>query len=90
MTDTNTTMTRERKDPRDRGLFQRPHGSGIWWICYFDRQGKRHREKIGPSKATARDIYKQRRTEIRLEKFDPEAVARRKRPALLAEAINGT
>jgi hypothetical protein len=30
-----------------RGVFEREPGSGVWWICYFDRFGKKHREKAG-------------------------------------------
>jgi site-specific recombinase XerD len=30
-----------------RGTFERPAGSGVWWISYRDGAGKRHREKIG-------------------------------------------
>ena len=30
-----------------RGIFERPRGSGIWWVCYFDENGRKHREKIG-------------------------------------------
>jgi hypothetical protein len=26
-----------KKEPKKiRGVFERPKGSGIWWICYFD------------------------------------------------------
>ena len=31
-----------------RGVFERPKGSGVWWVCYFDQHGRRHREKVGP------------------------------------------
>lgn len=67
-----------RLDGKDRGLFERPKGSKIWWIRYTDAEGQEHREKVG-SKEAARDIYRQRKTEIRLDKFDPERVTRRKR-----------
>ena len=42
-----------RKAGEDRGLFERPAGSGVWWVQYFDREGRRHREKVG-SKSAAR------------------------------------
>ena len=29
-----------------RGLFERPAGSGCWWINYYV-DGKQHREKVG-------------------------------------------
>ncbi len=34
-----------RKNSKDRGLFEQPSGSGVWWICHFDALGRRHREK---------------------------------------------
>lgn len=66
-----------RPDGKDRGLFERPKGSKIWWIRYTDAEGQEHREKVGPKEA-AREIYQQRKTEIRLQKFDPDKVVRRK------------
>ncbi len=59
-----------RAGGKDRGLFERPPGSGIWWICYFDREGRRHREKGGP-KSLAKKIYEKRKTEIRERRFFP-------------------
>src|ERR1700720_862402 len=41
-----------------RGVFERVPGSGVWWICYFDRFGKRHREKAG-SKHPAEELQPQ-------------------------------
>jgi hypothetical protein len=32
---------------KQRGVFERPKDSGVWWICYFDQFGKKHREKVG-------------------------------------------
>lgn len=66
-----------RKAGEDRGLFERPAGSGVWWVRYVDAEGREHREKVG-GKSAARKVYEQRRTEIRLHKFDPGAVARRR------------
>jgi len=66
-----------RSSGEDRGLFERPAGSGVWWVRYVDREGREHREKVG-SKAAAQEIYRQRKTEIRLHKFDPEGVLRRR------------
>ena len=37
-----------RKAGKDRGLFEHPVGSGVWWVCYFDAFGRRHRERVGP------------------------------------------
>jgi site-specific recombinase XerD len=47
-----------------RGIFQRPPGSGIWWISYCDSDGKRHREKIG-SKSAAISQYEKKKTQVR-------------------------
>ena len=46
---------------RVRGVFERPKGSGIWWIRYADEAGQIHREKVG-MKRTAINIYQLRKT----------------------------
>ena len=61
-----------RKGGHDRGLFERPTGSGLWWIHYHDADGRKHREKVGP-KALARKRYMQRKTEIVEGRFFPGA-----------------
>ena len=53
-----------RRNGKDRGLFERPMGSGIWWIHYHDANGRKHREK-GGNKTEARALYMRRKTEIR-------------------------
>src|SRR5262249_2254092 len=67
---------------RQRGIFERPRGSGIWWVCYFDEHGRRHREKVGP-KRLAEKVYQKRKTEIAEHRFFPE----RRREPLVREAI---
>ncbi len=62
---------------KTRGVFERPAGSGCWWILYFDELGNRHREKVGLKQA-AISAYQQRKTEIRQGKFIPEEVQRKK------------
>lgn len=57
-----------RKQGKDRGLFERPLGSGNWWVRYFDGGGREHREKIG-AKSLARRVYEKRKTEIREGRF---------------------
>jgi integrase len=47
-----------------RGIFERPPGSGVWWVSYF-RDGKRHREKVG-RKSDAKDLYQQRKADGRV------------------------
>ncbi len=61
-----------RKGGHDRGLFERPKGSGVWWIHYHDVDGRKHREKVGP-KALARKRYMQRKTEITEGRYFPNA-----------------
>jgi hypothetical protein len=70
---------------KQRGVFERPKGSGTWWICYFDQYGRKLREMVG-FRQTAIEIYRQRKTEIRLGKFVPEDIQRRN--ADLAEIID--
>ena len=38
-----------RTAKKQRGIFERPKGSGVWWICYFDQFGMKHRDKVGMS-----------------------------------------
>jgi site-specific recombinase XerD len=53
-----------------RGVFQRPPGSGIWWISYFDSNGQHHREKIG-RRSVAVEAYVKRKREIREGRYVP-------------------
>ncbi len=53
-----------RPDGKDRGLFQRPADSGVWWIRWTDQGGQEHREKIG-AKSSARQAYMKRKEEVR-------------------------
>ncbi len=48
---------------KDRGLFERNNGSGIYWIRYAGADGREHME-CGGSKSEARALYMRRRTEI--------------------------
>ena len=51
------------KSPKKvRGLFEKVPGSGIWWIQYFDADGRRRREKAG-TKSNAIDLYRKRKLE---------------------------
>ena len=52
-----------RHEVKQRGVFEKKVGSGIWWIQYFDSEGLRHREKVG-RKSAALMLYQKRRTEI--------------------------
>lgn len=46
-----------------RGVFERPPGSGIWWINYYVN-GKQHREKVG-RKSDAIALYQKRKADAR-------------------------
>ena len=46
-----------------RGVFERPKGSGLWWINFY-QDGKQHREKAG-SRSAAIDLYRIRKADAR-------------------------
>jgi hypothetical protein len=75
-----------RTAKKQRGIFERPKGSGVWWVCYFDQYGRRHREKAG-LKSQARQIYQQRKTEIRFGRFEPEDIKTKHQNVLFSELI---
>jgi hypothetical protein len=52
-----------RKGNRDRGLLERPKGSGVWWIRYVGPDRCEHIER-GGTKTDARALLARRRTEI--------------------------
>ena len=67
-------IAKKKKElPRTRGVFERPKGSGIYWIRYVDQWGYLHREKVGP-KSLAIAAYRKRKTQIREGKFFPEMI----------------
>lgn len=47
---------------KERGVYEYPVGTGIWWCQYFDH-GKRRRERAG-TKTDAGKLYRKRRTEV--------------------------
>lgn len=59
-----------RKGVKDRVLFERPRGSGVWWIRYTDRDGREQREKVGP-KGLARRVYEKRKRGVREGRYFP-------------------
>src|SRR5215467_9303326 len=68
-----------------RGLFERPKGSGIWWVRYVDENGRLHREKVGP-KGLALKVYQKRKNEIQERRFFPERI--RRKDVLLKDMID--
>jgi integrase len=76
-----------KKEPKkERGVFERPKDSGVWWTCYFDQYGRKHRECVGMKSAALR-VYQQRKTEIRQGKFEPEDIKRKHHNAPVKEII---
>jgi len=55
-----------------RGVYERPEGSGVWWILYY-ASGKRHREKAG-RKSDAVAQYQKRKADARRGVKLPELV----------------
>lgn len=64
---------------KTRGVFERPPGSGIWWISYFDAERRWHREKVG-RRSVAIDAYHVRKREVREGIFIPPAIRRTATP----------
>ena len=56
---------------KQRGIFEKEPGSGIWWICYFDQFGRKHREKAG-TKSVAIKLYGKRKQQALEGKKLPE------------------
>src|SRR6266478_1626728 len=56
---------------KQRGVFEREQGSGVWWIVYFDQFGKRRREKAG-RKSIAIKLYGKRKQQVLEGKKLPE------------------
>jgi len=66
-----------KRNRTDRGIFERPTGSGIWCIRYVDQNGRLHREKIGP-KGLAKLAYQKRKTAVREGKLFPQQIGRQR------------
>jgi hypothetical protein len=56
---------------KQRGIFEKHPGSGVWWICYFDQFGKKRREKAG-TKTVATKLYGKRKQQVLEGKKLPE------------------
>src|ERR1035437_6091954 len=55
-------MAKRREVKAARGVFEKPKGSGVWWICYY-AEGKRRREKIG-RRGDAITAYTNRKADV--------------------------
>jgi site-specific recombinase XerD len=67
------------------GIFERPPGSGVWWISYLDADGVRRREKAGKMSA-ALDLVAARRLQVRKGELIPPRQHREWTFRRLAEA----
>ena len=56
---------------KQRGVFEKEPGSGVWWIRHADMMGRIRREKAG-TKSAAIDLYRKRKTEALQGKKLPE------------------
>ena len=73
-----------RPGGKDRGIFERPKNSGIWWICFSCPFGHIHREKVGP-KSLARSEYERKKVRVRTEKYCPTQERNKPRPTLFQD-----
>jgi len=48
-----------------RGIYEKVHGSNVWWVRYADSAGSIRREKAGV-KSAAIKLYQKRKTEVLL------------------------
>jgi integrase len=60
---------KEEKKKLPRGVFERPKGSGVYWINFYVN-GKQRREKVGTLTA-AKNLVESRRTAVREERLLP-------------------
>jgi site-specific recombinase XerD len=74
MGETGRASTQEGKEAmKQRGIFEKVPGSGIWWIRFADVTGRIRREKAGP-KSAALILYRKRKTEALQRKKLPESL----------------
>jgi site-specific recombinase XerD len=62
---------------KQRGVFEKLAGSRVWWVCYFDADGRKRREKVG-RKSDAIDLYRKRKMEALQGKKLPEKLRAKK------------
>ena len=68
-----------------KGVYEHPPGSGVYWIQYFDQNGRRCREKAG-SLSKAKSLVSQRRADIKKAKLFPAPPT--KKSATLFDVMN--
>jgi hypothetical protein len=78
-----TKGSKRTPPPKVRGVFFRPNPTGEakdhlgrvgdWWVCWFDADSRKHREKVG-ARADALALYQRRKTEVRQLRHFPESM----------------
>ncbi|MGE0405913.1 MAG: tyrosine-type recombinase/integrase [Candidatus Korobacteraceae bacterium] len=71
------------KNPR--GVFEKEPGSSVWWVRYFDAEGRKRREKVG-TKSNAIKLYHKRKAAALEGKKLPEKL--RAKPVAFSELID--
>jgi integrase len=61
---------------KQRGIYEKVPGSGIWWVRYADASATIRREKIGTRSAAVK-LYQKRKTEVMEGKKLPEQLRKR-------------
>jgi integrase len=79
------TQTEEKTHRHVRGVFERPKGSGVWWVRYHDAAGRLRREKAG-TEGMAKKLYQKRKTEALQDKKLPETI--RRKQVLVSELLD--
>ncbi len=88
-----TKRSKRTPPPKARGVFFRPNPNGEakdhlgragdWWVCWFDADSRKHREKVG-ARADALALYQRRKTEVRQLRHFPESMRRSQYASLKA------
>ena len=60
---------------KQRGIYEKVPGSGIWWVRFADGSGRIRREQVG-SKSAAIQLYMRRKNQVREQTKLPEICAR--------------
>ncbi len=69
-------MNTKKNIKKVRGVFEKLPGSGVWWIQFFDADGRRRREKAG-TRSNAVTLVERRRQEAFTGKKLPEKLRAR-------------
>ncbi len=56
---------------KQRGIYEKVPGSGVWWIRYADASSNLRREKVG-TRSAATQLYQKRKTQVRQGEKLPE------------------